>query len=80
MIPKLKKNKDGKIEVDGDFKFETSTPVIDDETHDVQLTVSFKLNPEIKQDINNVATHDEITETLAEKIKRDFIKFFTRGK
>ena len=73
MIPKLK-IENNKLLIDGDFKFELSPAIINEDLTTVYKEITFKWNPDSPSDIDNI----EANELIAEKLKQDFLKYLNK--
>lgn len=64
----------------GDCEF-TKSPVLFNENEvEPFIVYTFKLSPELKQDLRLVGAADEIDEVVAERIKQEFITFVKERK
>jgi len=72
MIPKIVYEG---LTIKGDFEFTRSKVILDVETFEPSVTISFKFNPNIRQSFMDTEDVVKCNEMLAEKLKQDFIKY-----
>ena len=75
-VPKIK-IENGKLEIDGDFKFELSPTIITEDLIPIRK-VTFDWCVEISQAEIMTYGEDKILELFGEKLKQDFIKLSKR--
>ena len=64
-------SENGKLKIEGDFKFELSSAIITEDECEVIKKITFELNLDMLQSFNE----DEALEALGEKLKQDFLCF-----